>query len=101
MADYSIDEMKRIVAPIAGKYGVDRIFLFGSRARGDHTPESDIDLRLDKGKIVGAFTLCKLYSELSEALQSKVDLLTTGSLDEEFLRDIKNDEVLLYDRQRI
>ena len=101
MANYSIDEMKHIVAPIAERYGVDRIFLFGSRARGDHNTESDIDLRLDKGRIVGAFTLCKLYSELSDALQMKIDLLTTGSLDEEFLRNIKNDEVLLYDGQRV
>ena len=99
MADYSIDEMRQIVQPIAAKYGVERIFLFGSRAKGSNTLNSDIDFRLDKGAVTGAFTLCRLYSELSEAFQAKVDLLTTGSLDESFLREIKEDEVLIYDRQ--
>ena len=32
---YSIDEVKSIVAPIAMKYDVDRVFLFGSYARGE------------------------------------------------------------------
>lgn len=99
MADYSIEEMRHIVQPIAAKYGVDKIFLFGSRARGDNTSESDIDFRVDKGAVTGAFTLCRLYSELSEALHTKIDLLTTGSLDESFLQGIKKDEVLIYDGQ--
>ena len=100
MADYTISEMRRIVAPIAQKYGVERIFLFGSRARGDSTPESDIDLRVDKGRVKG-FAIGGLYEELSEAFQTELDLLTTGSLDEDFLQKIEPEEVLLYDQQGI
>lgn len=100
MADYSIEEMKRIVAPIAAKYGVERIYLFGSRARGNHTPESDIDLRVDKGKVRG-FALGGLYVDLAEALGTDLDLLTTGSLDEKFLRRIQPEEVLLYEQPGI
>lgn len=36
------------------------------------------------------------YAEISEALQKNVDVVTTGSLDQEFLDEIKEDEVLLY-----
>lgn len=100
MADYTISEMRKIVAPIAQKYGVERIFLFGSRARGDSTPGSDIDLRVDKGKVKG-FAIGGLYEDLSEAFQMKLDLLTTGSLDEDFLQKIGPEEVLLYDQQGI
>ena len=100
MADYSIDEMKRIISPIAEKYGVDRIFLFGSRARGDNTAQSDIDLRVDRGKAKG-FALGGLYEDLTEALQSDLDLLTTGSLEEDFLQRIKPEEVLLYEQPGI
>ena len=38
---YSIDEIREIVAPIAKQHGVDKVFLFGSYARGDATPASD------------------------------------------------------------
>lgn len=79
MNDYTISEMKEIVAPIAHKYGVERIFLFGSRARG--------------------FALGGLYEDLSEAFHVNLDLLTTGSLDEDVLRKIRQEEVLLYDQQ--
>ena len=98
MNDYTISEMKEIVAPIAHRYGVERIFLFGSRARGDNTPGSDIDLRVDRGGAKG-FALGGLYEYLSEAFHVDLDLLTTGSLDEDFLQKIRQEEVLLYDQQ--
>lgn len=98
MANYSIEEMKRIITPIAQKYGVERIFLFGSRARGDNSSDSDIDLRVDKGKVTG-FAIGGLYEDLAEALQTDLDLLTTGSLEEDFLQRIQPEEVLLYDQQ--
>ena len=93
---YTIDEIKSIVEPIARKYGVARVYLFGSYARGDSTETSDIDLRVDKGSLKGMFALCGLYTEIEEALQTRVDILTTGSLDEEFLGRIQEEEVLLY-----
>lgn len=100
MADYTIEEIRQIVAPIAARYGVERIFLFGSHARGDNTPESDIDLRVDKGKVRG-FALGGLYLDLAEALGTDLDLLTTGSLEEKFLRRIQPEEVLLYEQPGI
>ena len=93
---YTIEEIKTIVAPIARKYGVERVYLFGSYARGDVNENSDIDLRIDKGSLKGLFALCGLYTEIEEALQMKVDILTTGSLEEDFLRKIQKEEVLLY-----
>ncbi len=94
--DYSIDELRKIIAPIARKYSISKVYLFGSVARGDYTESSDIDLRIDKGNLRGYFALCCFYTEVQEALQMKVDLLTTGSLDQEFLEQIRKDEVELY-----
>ena len=93
---YQIDEIKDIVAPIAQRYGAERIYLFGSYARGNASPDSDIDLRIDKGKIRGMFALSGLRIALLEKLQKNVDLLTTGSLDDDFLNEIKSEEVLIY-----
>ena len=54
---YSIDEIREIVAPIAKQHGVDKVFLFGSYARGDATPASDVDLCVDAPKLRGLFAL--------------------------------------------
>lgn len=72
--------------------------MFGSYARGDYNADSDIDLRIDKGNLKGMFALCGFYTEIEDALGIKVDILTTGSLEESFLKDIQKDEVVLYSR---
>ena len=94
---YSIDELAEIIAPIAKKYGIASVYLFGSCARGDSTEASDIDLRIDKGQLCGLFALGGFYADVAEALQTEVDVLKTGSLDESFLQSISKDEVLLYE----
>lgn len=94
---YTIEEIKNIVSPIAEKYKVEKAYLFGSYARGDFNKESDIDIRIDKGQLKGLISLCGFYTEVEEALDKKVDVLTTGSLSSEFLNSIKKDEILIYD----
>ena len=95
-AKYSIEELQSIIVPLAQKYGAERIFLFGSYARGDMTNSSDIDLRIDKGSIRG-LALAGLLVDLEDALGIPVDLIPTTSLDTRFLESIHPDEVLLYD----
>lgn len=95
-ARYSIEDLKEIIVPIAEKYHISKVYLFGSFARGDQNDISDLDLRVEKGELKGMFALCGFYTEVEEALHMKVDILTTGSLDEDFLKKIEKDEVLLY-----
>ena len=95
-AKYSIEELQSIIVPLAQKYGTERIFLFGSYARGDMTDSSDIDLRIDKGSIRG-LALAALLVDLEAALGIPVDLIPTTSLDTRFLESIHPDEVLLYE----
>jgi len=95
-ARYTIPQLRDIVAPLAEAYGAERVYLFGSYARGDMTDESDVDLRIDKGNIRG-LALAGLLVELEDALGLPVDLLTTSSLDARFLSAIKKDEVILYE----
>ena len=71
--------------------------MFGSYARGDANETSDIDLRIDKGQIRGGIALAGLLLDLESDLEAKVDLVTTGSLDEEFLEMIKGEEQLIYE----
>lgn len=94
---YTIDEIGALVVPVAQAYGVKRVALFGSYAKGDATPESDIDLHIDKGNIKGFFELSRFHLELQERLGAEVDVLTTGALSKEFLNRIKGEEVILYE----
>lgn len=82
---YSIDEIKKMVAPIAEQYGVARMFLFGSYARDETTPDSDLNFWVDKGSLRGLVQLGGLYSDLEETFDKKLDLLTTNSLEQKFL----------------
>ena len=93
----NLHDIQMIVSQLGEQYGADRIYLFGSYARGEANETSDIDLRIDRGSIRG-WALGGLLADLEESLQKKVDLLTTGSLQKDFLDSIKNEEVLLYER---
>ena len=42
---------------------MERIYLFGSYARGEATKSSDIDLRVDKGSLRGLSALSALYGD--------------------------------------
>ena len=97
---YTIEEIESIVAPIVAAHDVDRIYLFGSYARCEATPSSDIDLRVDKGRLKGLFALGTLYADLEDGLGKRLDLLTTGSLDQEFLQRIAQEEILIYANRR-
>lgn len=93
---YTLDEIKNIVSEISKRHGVERIFLFGSYARGDAKPDSDLDFRIDKGRIRGLFALGGLYADLQDAFDVPVDLLTTESLDEAFRKEISSEEIQIY-----
>ena len=47
----TISEIRAAVVPLAGKYGLDKVFLFGSYARGEATAQSDIDIRINRGAL--------------------------------------------------
>ena len=82
MLPYSIGELKRIISPIAEQHGVKSVSLFGSYSKGTATAGSDVDLKIEKGKLRSLFQLR--------------DRITSESSDIEFLDMIKKEEVLLY-----
>lgn len=94
-----IEEIRKSVAKLAKKYGAQRVYLFGSYARGDATEQSDVDLRIDKGSIIGGIALAGLCLDLEEELGKSVDLVTTGGLDERFLQAIRSEERLMYEAE--
>ena len=94
----SIEDIQKAVTPVAEKYGVKRVFLFGSYARGDNSDDSDIDLRIDKGKIRTLWDLSAFHLDIGDELNARVDVATTTGLSKEFLDRIRGEEVLLYEQ---
>ena len=79
---YSISEIQQIVTPIAQKYQLRAVYLFGSYARGTATESSDVDLLIDTEgtAIKSLLELAAVYCDLEEALGKSVDLLPLSSL---------------------
>jgi predicted nucleotidyltransferase len=94
---YTLADIKRIVEPIAKNYGVGKIDLFGSYARGEARSNSDIDLIItDKGRLHGLFQLSSLWEDLQDSLGVSVDLTTEGGVWPEILENIKKEAVNIY-----
>lgn len=75
------------LAAICQRYGVAELSLFGSVARGESGPDSDVDLlfALEPGARLG-FALFDLENELAEVFGRPVDLLSKASI-HELIRD--------------
>ncbi len=82
---YTIDEIIARVMPVAEKYHLPAVYLFGSYARGTATEDSDIDLLVDTSgtSLKGLFALGALYEELQDALAKEIDLITVSSIQQE------------------
>ena len=67
---------------ILEEYHVKALFLFGSFARGEGKPGSDVDILVEflPGARVGLFGLVRLQRRLSEILERPVDLATPDAL---------------------
>ena len=92
----SHEEITYHVVSLASEYGVEKVSLFGSYARGEATPSSDVDLLVEKGGMRGMRVL-DFQDELSARLNRKVDVVTTAGASERFLAKIRVDEVVLYE----
>lgn len=95
---YSIDEIKSIACPIAERYGIAELYLFGSYARGEATPNSDIDFLVDRGSLADLLELGGLVSDLEAAFDKKIDVVTIQMLSQPFLNSIHTGKVLIYSK---
>ena len=93
---YDIETIRKKAVPIAKKYGVKRMSLFGSYARGEADDKSDVDFLIDGDDLRGMIHYFGLVYALESELGCHVDVVMDGSSDKEFLKSIKQDEVELY-----
>ncbi len=102
---YTTDEIRRRIAPIAQKYQLRSVYLFGSYARNEANDNSDMDVLVDttNSKVVG-WVIGGLYNDLCETFGRNVDLITTNALTQDkdrtprFAENVMKDRVLIYEQ---
>ena len=75
-----IQTLEREFATLKDRFGVKSLGLFGSIARGDATPTSDVDILVEFERPVGLFDLARLRRHLVDLLGRPVDVGTPASL---------------------
>ena len=76
----TIEEVREKTSPVLEKHGVAYAAVFGSLARGEDRPESDVDILVRLGRPTGMVGFVRLIESLEECLHRKVDLVTEESL---------------------
>ena len=81
-----VSSKREQILELARRHGVTRIRVFGSMARGDAGPDSDVDLLIDVGSETSPWFPGGLVADLEELLGRRVQVITERGLDE-YLRD--------------
>ena len=98
---YTIEQIREKAVPVAVRYGVESLSLFGSYARGEADENSDLDFVVVKGNLRSLLAYCGMVADLEDAFRCHVDLVTrTAIKDEDFLEEINRDEVMIYERKQ-
>jgi uncharacterized protein len=74
-----------------------KLEVFGSTARGEAGPESDVDLVVEFSKRKSLLTLVSLERKMSAALGRRVDLLTEAAISPYLREQINRDRRIIYE----
>jgi uncharacterized protein len=75
-----VEARREQVLAVAARHHASRVRLFGSVARGEEGPDSDIDLLVDFSQDSSLFDLMRMTRELQELLGHPVDVVSAGGL---------------------
>lgn len=95
----SSTDIKRSLAEYFRQQPVERVWLFGSYARGEEREDSDVDLLvdLDPTQSVG-LRFFGMWSEIERLLGRNVDLVTENGLDDYARESVNRDKIIVYER---
>lgn len=93
----NLNKFKKQLNNICQQNGVKMLGVFGSVARGEDTPESDVDLLIKLKKPVGLIEFIRLEDKFVEVFGRKVDLATEESLHPMIRQNVLSDLKVLYE----
>ncbi|WP_439565047.1 nucleotidyltransferase family protein [Microcella sp.] len=77
----ALRQRRRLIMRLAALANLDRVLVTGSVARGDATPDSDLDLIVDPQPGASLLDLAQFADDLEQLLGRPVDVLSARSLD--------------------
>ena len=92
------EQMTQRIAEYFKTQPVLKAWLFGSVARGEETPESDVDILIVPDQMVGLFKLSGMHLDLQDMLKTRVDLVTEKGLLPFARESVERDKKLIYER---
>ena len=98
----STNQIQKTIADYFKTQPVLKAWIFGSFARGEETPTSDIDILFVpdySGKPFTLFTHGGMYMDLKELLGREVDLVVDGTLRSYAEESANRDKILIYERK--
>ena len=94
-----LEKIKERIEPVAKKYNLMYVWVFGSYAKKKQTKDSDVDIIVRTEDVIGGFKIVEVKFALEEALEKQVDIITTGSIKGSLLEDENLEEVLVYSEE--
>ena len=97
----STQAMTQTIAEYFKTQPVLKAWLFGSFARGEETPRSDVDIlvEFDHSTPIGLFAYARMWRELKEHLGREVDLVEEGTLKSFAAESANREKQLIYERK--
>ena len=94
-----LDEINQQIADYFKTQPIVKAWLFGSFARGEETPLSDIDILvvLDHSQPIG-LKFFGMWNDLEQLLDRPVDFVEEGTLAEYARESVERDKILIYER---
>ncbi len=86
---------KEKIRAVAERYGARNIRVFGSCARGDNRPDSDLDLLIDLEEGRSLLDLIAIQQDLEDLLGRKVDVVTEPELSPYFRDNVLEEAIPL------
>ncbi len=100
MAPRFIEAKKSELARICAAHDISYLGLFGSYARGEQRPDSDVDLLVDFSYQKSLFGVARAINDFEGALDHKIDLVIRRSLKKpRLIANIQRDLVTLYEQR--
>jgi len=100
LSNLDIETVSRRIKPILRKFGVKRAGIFGSVARGENIPGSDLDLLIQVEKTTTLIKLLSLKNVLEDLLKTHVDLVEYSMLKPERRDEVLSEEVKIFEEER-
>lgn len=97
MPAMQVAEIKKRAEPVLRSFGIKRAAVFGSAARGEDRPDSDVDLLIAFGKPTGMIEYMRFLYEMERILQKKVDVVTEKSVNKFVRPHVERDLVTIYE----